>query len=190
MGVFPTVDRFSLLGTAIASSFPIAKESPVERTPPETHAGFVTLEVMVAAGLLATGLLATLGHMTDTNRHAEFTRMHATARLAAESRLETISARGFEELEGLTGSGNSVELLASFPDDGAGNGLEITGDRMKFALLAPGLASLIVDLSWKRPGERVSHHIRCFKIMSRPDHSWLKSIPLPAIPTERTTRAD
>lgn len=141
--------------------------------------GFTTVELVVGVLILGVGILPVMTSMVSTTRATGFTGAHALAQMRAQSILDLLSSIGLEELARSVADDGSLEWADAdrelLP---AAAGIEVVEERMQLEKLSPVLGALSVVVVWRQPGKPETHRTRCFRLITRPDHSWVKSIPL------------
>lgn len=143
--------------------------------------GMTTVEIALCILMSAGVVLPLVGLATTTGREASFSEARLLVQVRAHDLLDALESTAFDEPGRSTARpGTAAPPPADLPGSG-GNG--VYAEKLAIRDLEPDAKILTVEIAWLAAGEHERagrpHVFRIFRIVSRPESSWLQSIPLP-----------
>jgi hypothetical protein len=162
--------------------------------------GQTIIEVVIAVVLLGCSIIPIMNMLVGTSREAGFSEAHILVQARAFGLLDCQEGLGYDRLLAASSGLETVELAIPamvpppwLPRTAAGAKYH---ERLTFRRLTPdgGKGMLSVEVDWVLGTDGCSgrvtrpHVFKAFRLLSRPDDSWLHSIPLPL--TRATTNIE
>jgi hypothetical protein len=145
--------------------------------------GLSLVELMVGIVLLMFGGLLVVELIRSTTRATGFTTGHALAHLRSASILDLVSSMVPDaQLPAVDAEGVFVlseadrRLLPDVPE------IQLQAETIRLKTAGTGLLAIWVTVDWRLPGERRTHRDAAFRLVYRPDQSWLVSQKLTGLP--------